>query len=307
MHVDRSIRHWFGAVAFTVLLMALIALAIADLSNYLFAIMLGMIALAVGFFFLLFPGSQFFTLALANYLSVYSCIYIYLSTANFGDVEPVAAQIGYIMPILAFLFGVVWKRREIRTIVTVPRLREQRHFGRVMRWTVPLVLIGALTFMLPWLKLSPADYDTVFLVLMAAVAIVVFFASHDIAVFLLDTGLLFESFFQRTAQLAVPTFAFLTFYSMNIIVFAALYRIIDRFSNGAHFTVAGQLRDITFPEALYFSVITLRTVGYGEITPFSDSMRVLTSIQIVLGVLLLLFGFSEIMSYSREKRQPRDR
>ncbi len=307
MHVDRSIRHWFGAVAFTVFVMALIALAIADLDNYLFAIMLVMIALAVGFFFLLFPGSQFFALALANYLSVYSCIYIYLSTANFADVAPVAAQIGYIVPVLAFLLGVSWKRHQIRTIVTVPRLREQRHFGRVMRWTVPLFLIGALTFMLPWLKIDPSNYDAVFLVAMIGIAIVVFFASHDIAVFLLDTGLLFESFFQRTAQLAIPAFAFLTFYSMNIIVFAALYRIIDRFSDSAHFTVAGQLRDITFPEALYFSVITLSTVGYGEITPFSDSMRVLTSIQIVLGVLLLLFGFSEIMSYSREKRQSHDR
>ena len=104
----------------------------------------------------------------------------------------------------------------------------------------------------------------------------------------------------------VPAFAFCTFYSLLVIVFGAVYRILDRFSAASHFLVVGQARDIDFSESLYFSVITLSTVGYGEIVPASDLVRVIVAIQIIFGVLLLLFGFSEIITYSRD-RQPRAR
>jgi len=52
---------------------------------------------------------------------------------------------------------------------------------------------------------------------------------------------------------------------------------------------------LRFTDALYFSVITLSTIGYGDIVPVAPMARVLASIQSVAGMLLLLFGFSEIM------------
>nr|WP_232474936.1 potassium channel family protein [Roseomonas rubea] len=56
---------------------------------------------------------------------------------------------------------------------------------------------------------------------------------------------------------------------------------------------------LPFPDALYFSLVTQATVGYGDVTPHDDGIRLLTSIQVVAGQVLLLFGFAEIMRTRR--------
>ena len=61
--------------------------------------------------------------------------------------------------------------------------------------------------------------------------------------------------------------AFLIFYSLHVIVFAALYRIVEGVLGEPQFLVAGDPDTITFSEVLYFSLISASTVGYGDITP----------------------------------------
>ena len=46
-------------------------------------------------------------------------------------------------------------------------------------------------------------------------------------------------------------------------------------------------------------VATVSTVGYGDIRPVGDGVRVLASLEVLLGQLLLLFGLAEIMRGSR--------
>jgi voltage-gated potassium channel len=70
--------------------------------------------------------------------------------------------------------------------------------------------------------------------------------------------------------------------------------------------IDGRPRDITFPESLYFSLVTLSTVGYGDIQPHTGFARLITAIEILLGVLLLLFGFSAIISHRSDWRSPDD-
>ena len=89
------------------------------------------------------------------------------------------------------------------------------------------------------------------------------------------------------------------------IVFAGVYRVLDKLGDASHFSIHGVVRDITYAESLYFSIITMATVGYGDITPVTNVARLIAAVEVVLGVLLLLFGFSEIMSYMRERRGPR--
>jgi voltage-gated potassium channel len=60
------------------------------------------------------------------------------------------------------------------------------------------------------------------------------------------------------------------------------------------------VRTIDFPESLYFSLTTLSTAAYGDIFPVSNAARVIVALEIVCGILLLLFGFNEIISYSRQ-------
>ncbi len=264
--------------------------------------LLGVVGGAVIFFVITFPGSRFFALALANYLAVYGCIFAFVADSNFVVVSSWVRGIGFALPILAFLGGAWFKRQEIREIVASEEMLNEHRFGGLFIWMVPIFAIGAVTFMLPLQTLSPIALELAFLGAMTLIALIVLFVSEEVATFLIETGLLFEGFFQRMSNLVVPAFAFFTFYSLIVIIFAAIYRILDRVGPGLHFLRSGEPAALDFADSLYFSVVTLSTVGYGDITPASQIVRVLVSIQIILGVLLLLFGFSEIRDYARDRR-----
>ncbi|MBL8697765.1 MAG: two pore domain potassium channel family protein [Alphaproteobacteria bacterium] len=300
-------RAGLGGIGFTTMLVGLIAAAAAEYFDLGFIIMLvAMVLGAVAFFLRAFPGSRFFAIAFANGLAVYTSLFVVFTEVNFAQVGVFATRIGFILPFLAFLAGAWIRRDRIRRIVLADRVADAEEVARSFLWLVPVFGIGVLTFVLPTLDLSARAADLAFLAAMAAIAAIVFAVSADVSSFLIETGLLFEEFFERIAKLVVPTFAFLTFYSVTVIVFASLYRILDRLATTPNFTIGGAHRALTFPESLYFSIVTMATVGYGDIVPSTDAARALAAIQVVLGVLILLIGFSEIFSYTRERRRGRN-
>lgn len=292
---------------FTVFLLGLISLATAELDKSFFVVMVVVVFGAAGSFYFIFPGSSFFSISLANFLAVYACIFIFFVTTNFYMVRPWAVQVGFLLPIVAFQVCALVRRESLQYIVQAHRIRDERHLGRTFVWLIPVAMIGGTTFLVPGNVFEPGTADAVFLAAMAAISVIVVFASRDVATFLLDSGLLFEEFFQSAARLLVPAFAFLTFYSMLVIVFACIYRILDRFTDLPQFVINGNPETIGFADALYFSIITVSTVGYGDVVPMSDSVRVIVAIQIIFGVLLLLFGFTEIFAYARERLRERPR
>jgi voltage-gated potassium channel len=292
---------------FTVFLLGLISLATGEVGKSFFIVMIFVVSGVAASFYVIFPGGSFFAISLANFLAVYACIFIFFVTTNFFMVQPWAIQVGFLLPIAAFQGSAILRRESLRYIVQSRSLRDERHLSRTFVWLVPVGVLGAATFLVPDYIGDPALANGVFLIAMGAISVVVVFASRDVATFLLDSGLLFEEFFQRAAQLLVPAFAFLTFYSMLVIVFACIYRIADRFTEMPQFMVNAVPETISFSQALYFSVITVSTVGYGDVVPRTDPVRVIVAIQIVLGVLLLLFGFTEIFAYARERLRERQR
>ncbi|PID51967.1 MAG: hypothetical protein CR972_04185 [Candidatus Moraniibacteriota bacterium] len=57
----------------------------------------------------------------------------------------------------------------------------------------------------------------------------------------------------------------------------------------------------TFIDAAYFSVITLTTVGYGDMYPVTDAGKIFTMIYILMGV-GILFGFiNTLYKHSNEE------
>jgi len=61
--------------------------------------------------------------------------------------------------------------------------------------------------------------------------------------------------------------------------------------------------DLTWSEAFYFSVVTLTTVGYGDVTPDTDFQRVVVALYVLIGVTIFVTAISIIGVNVIEKRQ----
>lgn len=293
---------WMRSLLFTAGLLFLISLSIERVGGSLLVTLIASVTGIAVAMHIYFPGSLFFSFALSNLIGVYACVFVLFVESDYREVDVAVLPIGFVLPLVAFLAGTLWRRHPIRSVIASQEMRGDIRIGRALLWLVPVFAIGVLGFLIP-VGLSTATLDTVFLAAMGVIAVVVLLASHDVAIFLLDTGLLFEEFFERAARLAVPVFAYLTFYSLAVIVFGSIYSAIDHLTHVAHFNVDGTLRELSFAESLYFSLITLSMVGYGDIVPAANPIRILVAIEIVCGIVLLLFGFNEIISYSRENHR----
>ena len=157
---------------------------------------------------------------------------------------------------------------------------------------------------MPINRLDPLPQAAALACAMATIATIVALAVRDVVRLLVDVALIMHELAGRVRHLAVPVVAYLVLYSLLTIGFAATYRIADSLSAVPLFaTEAGPIR-LTYADALHFSVATLSTVGYGDIQPHDDGIRVLASLEVVAGQLLLLFGFAEIMRSRRAHHEP---
>lgn len=286
-------------------LVLVVSFAVAGSPSPLFFAIAASAPLAAAALQWLFPEGRLLWIAFINLVAVYASVFALFVDEVFSSVAPVPLGIGFIVPIVLFLIGCWLKRDEIRLVVSYPGLRGERSVLGALNWLVPVFLVGTGVLIVSRFEPKLVDSELGFYSGMLAIGLIVVAASRDVAVFLLDTALLFEEFFKRIAHLVVPAFAFLTFYSILVIVFGSLYRLISVLSDAPHFKVGLEAKHLTFPEALHFSVATFSTVGYGDIVPMSSLARGLAAVEVILGILLLLFGVSEILEYARERRNQR--
>lgn len=301
-------RKWIVGFAFTVALFLLIAAATSDGGTSPFGVVMALLTLGtIGVLYSFFPRRHLFAIGVANFLAIYSAAYTFFFDSNFPDVPRWEGLIGFVSPVVAFVAGVWWKRSEIERVIAAEEPIEFHHFGNVSHWLLPMAAIAVCSFFVEELALTKEWQTVIFVLMMLTISGLAAVLSVDLCSFLLQTSLLFEWFFWRMKALLVPAVGFFVFYTLIVIVFACLYRIID-LSGANNFFINGEARPIDFAESLYFSIITLSTVGYGDIVPASPLVRLLVSIQIISGVLLMLFGFAEFIAYGREraKRQHRE-
>ncbi len=135
-------------ISLTVVLLILIALSVEEIGGYFFLLMFAVVVFSVAAIHLLFDSSVFFSISLTNFIGVYSCLFIFFALTNFQSVQPWVLDIGYVLPLLAFVIGAARRRADIQSIVSAHRVREERHFGRVLRWLIPIFLVALLTFII---------------------------------------------------------------------------------------------------------------------------------------------------------------
>jgi voltage-gated potassium channel len=299
-------RHWLRSTGFTLVLVGLISFAVgADWTSTAFS--LATCAVGFGFFYLLFPGGAHFGMTVANFLAIYACVFEFFRDANFTEAPRPFALAAVGMPVLGFLAGCMLRRRQVYSIIHARRIRQLEHLPRMTGWFLGVLAVGAATFALPRFDLDPPAQGIALLAAMAVVTLFVVVAVRDVALVMIDIAMVFEAIAARLDQLVRPLMAFVAFYSLLVVVFACLYRIADLTARVPQFAFHAAPARISFVDSLYYSVATITTLGFGDIAPASLLVRALTGLEVVFGVLMLLFGFSEIMrSASSDRRPPHD-
>jgi len=289
-------------LAISLALVGLVAVAIAGKAGSLAAAIVLSTALASIGIRRLFPASGLIAVTFTGLAAIYASIFELFVEGFFGGVSESALGLGFATPILLFVFGLWLHSGSIRAVLKSSRIGSERGLLRAFAWLVPVFLVGTGVYAFSGVAAAEIDTNLVFTSTMGLIGVIVLLVSKHVALFLVDIGLLFDEFLSRISRLTIPAFAFLTFYALLVIFFGAIYSIISQHAPGAHFRVNTVERSLTFLEAIYFSIVTMSTVGYGDIVPASNLTRVIASVQVLFGVLLLLFGVSELLEYTREHR-----
>ncbi len=286
---------WSGVV-YTVLLLALITAALHIDSLLMSSAVVASAAAVAGIVHRCLPESPILPLVLANAIGVYACAFVFVVEILFPETGDLAAFASYLIPLVGFTTGLLLNHDRSDSSDT--------GIDGGMFWCgLSIALIAASLALLHVDGFD--DFLPTFGLFGFAVGLggVAYLSSQTIAAVMTETGDLFRDFFATIRDLIRPAYAFFTFYLLFVIVFASLYSIIDYISIAPHFSIQGELRDIRFLEAIYFSLITFSTVGYGDMTPVSHAARIVVTIQVLTGVVLTLFGFFAIMNYRTDDKR----
>jgi len=293
------------STVFTLVLSLLVAFVAWPVAGQLSYAVVGAIFGAMLLCRLLLPGSSLFSLSIANLVAVYACFFTIILDSHFRAIAPALQMTGFAAPLLAFFLGALLQRRTLRRIIRERVNPAPADFAHSLLWLLLMAIIGIAAMLYASSERSPNELALAFASAMGLSALLAGIASRDITLFLLDTGLLFKDFFQRGALLVAPMFAFFTLYSVTVLLFALVFTSIDHISKHPHFRIMGELRPIAFAESLYFSLITMATVGYGDIIPETNLVRMLSAAEVLCGIALLLFGFNEVLHYTRRQEPPK--
>ena len=290
--------NWLRPLLFTLLLVGLVAAAI-DAGPVFTVAALAISGLSFVFFVLLVPGTggTHFGVTVANFLALYACIFVFLRESNFRGASNLHAVIAMALPVVTFLAACLLRRDAVAARLRARRLRELEHLPRLGRFVPLLMIVGGASFAWPELNLTPQQQGLVLIGSMAIVAVIVAIFVRDVVLLAADVAIIFEGVTARLNRLVMPVMAFLTIYALIIVIYACLYRIAELTTRTPQFTEHGSPLFLDFSGALWFSVVTLATVGYGDLAPAGQLCRLLAAGEVITGVLLLLFGFSEIMRH----------
>ena len=248
------------------------------------------------------PDAPYVTTTLSIGIPVYMCLYALIAIEAFEGDHPVFAYVGCLLPLASFTWC-VWRRRAELNHQLVHRRVDARLLARGIGW---VVLAGSMISITGEIALEGKEatvHEVGLLAGMAAVAVGIPLVIGDLVVLLAVTGHLFKKFVARMVKRAVPVFSFLLVYIFLTMIFGALYSILDEVSGRPHFSLNGTQQALGLADAIYFSIVTISTIGYGDIVATTSAARTLASIEIIAGVVLFLFAFAEIASYDPEAEQ----
>ena len=166
-----------------------------------------------------------------------------------------------------------WRRLVLAAVTFIPIVLSIVRLSQIKRWVWPSVLLalGNAVFVVAGNTFPSPTLTGIRWAFLAA-----FFG-------LTATGLF--SYLRNSRSVAqAELYTAVNIYLLLGLLWAAIYLAIDAFSPGSIQISHSADRQT---ELLYFSLITLTTVGYGDIVPLSGTARILTALEGVTGVLYI--------------------
>ncbi len=297
-HLTRP-RRFVTGTGMTLVLIVLVALAVSDQGWGFSAAVVGVAGLALVALHFLFPHGPLFALGVANGLAVYVCLYVVMGRAAFPLALDWSRPTGFLLPVASFVLACWWRRHELRAFADGSVAPDLHHLPRFARWLLFTAVVGVVSLATPINRLPPLEQSAVLLIAMAVIAGISALSVADVVRLLIDIASILQTVGRRLRHLVLPMATYVSIFALLAVAFGCFYRIADGLSRNPLFNGPGGMLRLDFSDALHFSVVTLSTVGYGDIQPIDDGIRLLSAIQMLLGQLLLLFGFAEIMRGSR--------
>jgi len=154
--------------------------------------------------------------------------------------------------------------------------------GAVVRATLTLAVLTAAYFELPFTLISQTSYLTAFLVGAVVVIVVLAVQARNIL----------RSPYPRLRAVE----ALMTSGPLFIVLFAALHYVIG------HVSPSSYTQPMTRLDALYFTVTTFATVGYGDLSPVSQTARLAALVQMLCGLFLVGVIAKLLLGITQESR-----
>jgi hypothetical protein len=251
-------------------------------------------ALGFGVLFRLFPRGLDFALGTGIGFATYAALFTVVGRSAFPDAPVLVEGAAFLIPVVAFLAAVVRRRGRLRRIIEEGETPDEEHLRRIGRFLLLVALIGVVSLSMPANRLGPAWQAVAMLGGAGLIGALTARFVRELVRLLVDMAQLMDALGGRAVALVVPIAAYAALFSLITIVFACFFRVADVLSRKALFAgPAGAIR-LSFRDALHFSVVTISTVGYGDIWPTDDGARLLSAVEVLAGQILLLFGFYEI-------------
>ncbi len=162
------------------------------------------------------------------------------------------------------------------------RVRRRLMVRSLVRAILTLTVLTLAYFQLPFTLISKTSYLTAFLL----------GATVVLAVLVVQFRHILRSPYPRLRAVE----ALMTSGPLFIVLFAALHYVIGQLSP------AGYTQPMTRLDALYFTVATFATVGYGDLSPVSQAARLAALVQMVCGLFLVGVIARLLLSITQESR-----
>src|SRR5579862_2094836 len=182
-----------------------------------------------------------------------------------------------------------WRRLMLAAVTFIPIVLSIVRLSQIKRWVWPSVLLalGNAVFVVAGNTFASSTLTGVRWALLAA-----FFG--------LTAAGLFSHLRNSRSVARAQLYTAVNIYLLLGLLWATLYLAIDAFSPGS-IQIGSHPADRQ-TELLYFSLITLSTIGYGDIVPLSGEARILAALEGVTGVLYITNTSAPLVS--RFKKEP---